>query len=46
MCVCVCVCVYVCVCILNIYAPHGVKNQSAIAKRTSQIVKNGQDVII
>ena len=26
--------------------PHEVKNQRAIAKRTSQIMKNGQDVII
>ena len=34
------------VCILNIQVPHEVKNQSALAKRTSKIMKNGQDVII
>ena len=36
------------VCILKIQVPraHEVKNQSVIAKRTSQIMKYGQDVII
>ena len=28
------------------YVPHGVKNQCALAKRTSQIMKYGQDVVI
>ena len=31
---------------MNIEVPHEVKNQGALAKRTSQILKNGQDVII
>ena len=30
-------------CIINIYVPHDVKNQRALAKMTSQIMKNGQD---
>ena len=51
MCVCVCVqyiCVCINVCIIKIDAPraHEVKNQRVIAKRTSQIMKYGQDVII
>ena len=33
-------------CIINIYVPHEVRYQRASAKRTSQIMKNGQDVII
>ena len=33
MCVCVCVCV--CACIINIYVPHEMKYQLALAKRTS-----------
>ena len=33
-------------CILNIQVPHEVKYQRAIAKRTSPIMKYGQDVII
>ena len=28
------------------YVPHQVKNQRSIAKRTSQLMKNGQDVNI
>ena len=28
------------------YVPHEVKNQRALAKRTSQIMKYGQDVIV
>ena len=31
---------------MNIQVPHEVKNQHATAKRTSQIMKYGQDVII
>ena len=31
-------------CFVNIYVPHEVKNQRALAKRTSQILKNEQDV--
>ena len=27
---------------MNVYVPHEVKNQRALAKRTSQIMKNGQ----
>ena len=34
------------VCIVKIQVPHEVKNQPAIAKRTSQIMKYGQSVII
>ena len=34
------------VCIIKIQVPHEVKNQRAIAKRTSQIMKYGQNVII
>ena len=30
---------------MNIYVPHEVKYQRALDKRTSQIMKNGQDVI-
>ena len=37
-----CVCVCLCVCIKL----REVKNQCAMAKRTSQILKNGQDAII
>ena len=48
--VCVCVCMYVCinVCIIKIHVPrsHDVKNQRVIAKRTSQIMRYGKDVII
>ena len=33
-------------CIINIQVPHEVKNERAIAKRTSQIMKHGQNVII
>ena len=33
-------------CIKDIYVPHEVNNQRVIAKRTSQIMKYGQDVII
>ena len=33
-------------CIINIQIPHEVKNQRAICKRASLIVKNKQDVII
>ena len=36
----------ICACIINIQVPHEVNNQRAIAKRTSQIMKYGQDVII
>ena len=39
MCVCVCVCVCV-------YVPHEVKTQRALVKRSSQIMKYGQDVAI
>ena len=31
---------------MNIKVPHEVKNQHSLAKRTSQIMKNGQDVNI
>ena len=31
---------------MNIYVPHEVKNQRALAKRTSKIMKNEQDVNI
>ena len=31
---------------VQMYVPHEVKNQRALAKRTSQIMKNGQDVNI
>ena len=31
---------------MNILVPHEVNNQHAIAKRTSQIMKYGEDVII
>ena len=31
---------------MNILVPHEVKNQRALAKRTSQIMINGQDVNI
>ena len=36
------------VCIIKIHVPraHEVKNQRVIAKRTSQIMKHGQDVTI
>ena len=44
MCVCVCVCVYVC--IINIQVPHEVHNQRAVAKRTSQMMKYGQNINI
>ena len=33
-------------CIMNIQVPHEVKNQRALAKRTYQIMKSGQDVNI
>ena len=33
-------------CIINIYVPHEVKNLRALAKRTSRIMKYGQDVAI
>ena len=33
-------------CFINILVPHEVKNQRAIAKRTSQIMQIGQNVII
>ena len=33
-------------CIINIQVPHEVNDQRAIAKRTSQIMKYGQDVSI
>ena len=33
-------------CIINIYVPHEVKYQRALAKRASQIKLNGQDVNI
>ena len=33
-------------CTINIYVPRGVKIQRIIAKKTSQIMKYGQDVII
>ena len=33
-------------CIINIQVPHEVKYQRAKAKRTSQIMQNGQDVNI
>ena len=32
--------------ILNIQVPHEVKNQLAVAKMTSQLMQNGQDVNI
>ena len=31
---------------INIYVPHEVKNLRALAKRTSRIIKYGQDVAI
>ena len=31
---------------MNIQVPHEVKNQCALTKRISQIITNGQDVII
>ena len=31
---------------MNTKVPHEVKNQHAIAKMTSQILKNGQDLLI
>ena len=31
-------------CFTNIYVPHEVKNQRALAKRTPQIIENRQDV--
>ena len=37
---------YIYACIMNIYVPNEVKYQRAIAKRTSQVMKYGQDVII
>ena len=40
-----CVCVCVCVCII-VPRAHKVKNQRVIAKKTSQIMKYGQDVYI
>ena len=47
MCVCVCVCACINVWIIKIHVPraHEVENQRGIAKRTSQIMKYGQDVI-
>ena len=33
-------------CIINKYVPHEVKNLRASAKRTSEIMQNGQDVNI
>ena len=33
-------------CIIDIEVPHEVKNQCALVKRTSLIMKNGKDVII
>ena len=33
-------------CFINVYVPREVINQCALAKRTSQIMKNGQDVTI
>ena len=33
-------------CIINIYVPREVKNLRALAKRTSRIMKYGQDVAI
>ena len=33
-------------CIINIYVPHEVKNQRALAKRASRTMKHGQDVAI
>ena len=33
-------------CIININVPHEVKYQRAIAKRTSQMMENGQDINI
>ena len=37
-----------CACIINIYVPHEVKNQRGLVlvKRTSRIMKYGQDVAI
>ena len=56
MCMHACICTYMCIyCIwmylcecMFIHVPraHEVKNQRVIAKRTSQIMKYGQDVII
>ena len=33
-------------CIINMYVPHEVKIQRALVKRTSRIMKYGQDVTI
>ena len=47
MCVCVCMCVMnIFACIMNIKVPHEFNDKRAIAKRTSQIMKYGQDGII
>ena len=39
-----CVCAFVC--IIKIHVAHEVKNQRVVAKRTSQIMECGQDVIM
>ena len=46
MCVCVCVCINICIIKIHVPRAHEVKNPRVIAKRTSQIMKYGQDVII
>ena len=43
---CVCVCINVCIIKMHVPRAHELKNQRVIAKRTSQIMKYGQDVII
>ena len=40
------ICINVCIIKIHIPRAHEVKNQRVIAKRTSQIMKYGQDVII
>ena len=40
------ICIYVCIIKMHVPRAHEVKNQRVIAKRTSQIMKYGQDVII
>ena len=37
---------YMYACIINIYVPHEIQNQRPLAKRTSEIMKYGQDVAI
>ena len=37
---------YIYGCIMNIQVPHEVENQRALAKMTSEIMKNGHDMII